>query len=242
MKTFSRTITVAAVILGFLLALNSSAAAANPYLPTGDTYTDITDPAANFGTQQYLLLSASTQAGCAEATYLWYKFDIPATSQTIGQADLHVTFDNFAAGTMDLELRSTADASWSETGLNWNNQPALDPTILAIVPNVTVNTSITFSGTTLADYLNSHQGQAVSLVIRPHCPNVVSPAADLVPHTKEHPSGSGVYLDLFTPNAVTVDRFTAAPLAGDNSLLFVGSLIVAALGGVLIFARRHRHA
>lgn len=239
MKTFSRIIIVAIIVMSLSLALNSSAAALNPYLPSADTYTDKTNPTYNSGNEQYLLLSASTQGGCAEATYLWYKFDIPATSQTIGQANLHVTFDNYAAGTMDLELRSAADASWTETGLNWNNQPALEPTILATVPNVTVNTSITFAGTELANYLDSHRGQAVSLVIRAHCPNVVAPSADLVPHTKEYASGSGVYLDLFTPTAVSLADLTGAstPL---NSLgmAILGAAVIAVL--VLLFFVRRR--
>ena len=83
-----------------------------------DTYTDINNPAVNHGSDTLLLLSASNNAGCVPVTYLWYQFSIQAIAQTIGQANLYLTFENICGGApLCMELRSSSDTTWTESGL-----------------------------------------------------------------------------------------------------------------------------
>jgi hypothetical protein len=112
MRLISTTLLAGVLALG----LSGNAAAQNPHLALADTYTDINSPAVNHGSDTSLLLSASNNAGCVPVTYLWYQFSIPATAQTIGQANLYLPFENIGGGaTVDMELRSSSDTTWTES-------------------------------------------------------------------------------------------------------------------------------
>jgi hypothetical protein len=97
MKIALRLISITLLAGVLALGLSGNAAAQNPYLALADTYTDINSPAVNHGSDTSLLLSASNHAGCVPATYLWYQFSIPAIAQTIGQANLYLSFENIGA-------------------------------------------------------------------------------------------------------------------------------------------------
>lgn len=230
-QTLSRLLVagMAAMMLALLPA--RSAVAVGPYSPSADTYTDQNNPDTNNGNDELLLLSATNTAegGCVETTYLWFKFDIPSTGTTIDNASLELVFESTGSGTTDLELRSSADTSWSETGLTWNNQPALEDDVLSTATGVTPGSTATFSDAPLATYLNARQGQTVSLVVRADCGGSVSTSASLELRSQEHTSGSGASLSLYGPTAVTLVSLTARSAHSSPSL----PPIVIAVGGIL---------
>lgn len=246
MSATKRLLVISALIAMLTLAGGGQVVALSPYYPLADTYTDLAEQTANYGADIYTTVNASNLAGCVETTYSWYKFAVPATGRTIGQASLTLAIILLGSGTADLELRSTTDTSWTEgdstTGIAWATQPALDPTVLAVFNGATIDNAAVFSGTTFANYLDARQGQTVSLVVRARCAGSVSASVALNTQSREHPSGSGARLDIATPTNVTLQSVIAAPLSSDNSLPLVGGLLLAALGGVLVFARRRRHA
>ena len=239
MKIAMRLISMTLLAGVLALGLSGNAAAQNPYLALADTYTDINNPAVNHGSDTSLLLSASNNAGCVPVTYLWYQFSIPAIAQPIGQANLYLAFENIGGGAaLGMELRSSSDTTWTESGLTWANQPALDPTVLATAPSVPPGSTATFSSTALANYLDAHKGQPVTLVVRANCSGTVAASANRGISTQENAAGSGVYLDLFTPTAVSLTNFTAAS-APLNPPGVAGGVAVIALVALLFLVRRH---
>jgi len=208
MRAVRRLLLAGVIVMVLTVAGGGNAGAVGPYAPTADTYTDINNQTANHGTEQNLLLSASNLESCVATTYLWFKFAIPSTGTTINTASLALTFGS-GSGTADLELLSSADTSWSETGLTWSNQPALDSPALATATGATSGSTATFSSAALASYLNARQGQTVSLVVRANCSGSVSTSVALPLRSKENPSGSGASLALFGPTAVTLRSVTA---------------------------------
>jgi len=240
MKIAMRLISMTLLAGVLALGLSGNAAAQNPHLALADTYTDINSPAVNHGSDTSLLLSASNTAGCVPVTYLWYQFSIPAAAQTIGQATLYLAFENIGGGAaLDMELRSSSDTTWTESGLTWANQPALDPTVLATAPSVPPGSTATFSSTALANYLDAHKGQPVTLVVRANCSGTVAASANRGISTQENTSGSGAYLDLFVPTAVSLANFTAASAPLTPPGIAGSGAAVIALVALLFLVRRH---
>ena len=232
---------LSAVMLAVILAivLGGNVSAVGPYVPSADTYTDRNNVNSNHGSDNSLLLSASNLEGCVETTYLWFKFDIPSTGTTIDSARLALTFLSSGCGTVDLELRSSADTSWSETGLTWSNQPELEAEVLATATDVTLGSTATLSSTTFAAYLNTRQGQTVSLVVRADCGGSVSESVALELRARE--SGSaGASLTLLDPNAVTLHSLTARSVGSPVLLGFFIS--TAAVVALILLEGRHRLA
>jgi len=166
---------VLAALLAGMLIFNfgkPARAQVGAHEPIADTYIDRNYPTTNYGDQIGLFLAASNQGTCIETTYLLFKFNVPDT--TIGDASLYL---DFAPGTgselMDMELRSSSDTGWIETGVTWNTQPALDATVLAISPSVGEGGTVEFTGATFVTYLNDHPG-ITTLVVRADCPNVTT--------------------------------------------------------------------
>lgn len=187
---------LSAILLAMaMLSAAGHVAADGPYPPAADTYTDRNNTAANHGSDQNLLLSATNLAGCVETTYLWLKFDIPSTGATIAEASSSLTF-GVGAGTTDLELRSSADTSWSEADLNWSNQPVLEPDVLATATGISPGSTATFTGAALATYLSARRGQTVSLVVLADCHGSVPPLVALALPGRENASGSAASLAL----------------------------------------------
>jgi hypothetical protein len=204
------------LVLLALLFPTTDTAAQTVVLPSADTYTDRNNTSANFGTEQYSLLSASTLGGCTQTTYLWFKFDIP-TGTSVEHAALSLTFFTSGAGVSDLELRSSADTSWNEAdpgGLNWANQPALDPLVLSTATGAAPGGTVTFQDPDLATYLEAHLGETVSLVVRVDCGGSVAPSVALALETKENPAGAAAELEVTIPTSVTLSSFTATPEPG----------------------------
>lgn len=230
-------------LLAIVFGLAGGALAQNPHIAVADTYTDSNNVDMNFGTQGALLLSATRvdASTCTATTYLWFKFTIPSTAQTIANATLNVTFfGSLGTGLLATELRSSADATWGETTLTWSNQPAFEATVLGTSPSVAPGGTAQYggSGSALATYLNNHKGQDVSLIVRADCSSTVDFYADRVVLTKES-FNNGIGLDLFNPTAVGLLSFSGASSSFSPwSLLLVTGLVLLALTVYLVLHRR----
>lgn len=158
--------------LGILLVLpTQSVFAVGPYTPIADAFTLLNDPNDNNGTVPWLFLSASNADGCVPSSYVWFKFQVPNPSATIAYATLSVPIHPVYDGDekLDMELRSSPGVDWTEESLTWNNQPPLDPTVLATAPSTVAPNDALFFGDTFASYLNGKKGQTVSLVVKANC-------------------------------------------------------------------------
>lgn len=97
-------------------------------------------PSSNYGTSTNLYVQSSSVSTYGNER-AWLKFDlssIPAGS-TITGATLKLWNWKSAGATLPVEVRSATDDSWTETGLNWSNQP---------VPGAVLDTRNLSSGTT----------------------------------------------------------------------------------------------
>jgi hypothetical protein len=206
-----------------------NASAAERHLAIADTYTDLNETADNYGSEPYIQLSASNLAGCYPTSYLWFKFDVPELSETIGYAELVVPFSPYGDdGMMPLELRSSADVDWGETTITWATQPALDSTVLATRASTPRGSDALFESDALAAYLNYHKGKTITLVLKADCSGAVSPSSTRTVVTKENPAGTNVELILRNDaTAVGLQSFTSHNK--NNSI----APITAALAGIL---------
>ncbi len=235
---------MACAALFIIVALMSAAGglAANPYLPAADTYTDQNNPSMVFGANTASLISASkTFETCSTPIYVWYKFNVPSTTGTIGQAHLYITSLSgvFGSGTLDMELWSSADTSWGEATLAWQNQPALDQQ-LATAASVAPGSTMDFTGSTLASYLEGHKGQAVTLVVRGDCDGTVSsPTAYRTFPTKESGS-SGAWLEIYGPTSIGLRNFSGTGNQAQSGWLLTVLTAVLAVDVLGLLALRKR--
>ena len=148
-------------------------AVAATLVPMADTYVESANPNTNFGTKPAVRLAA----GLARVGYL--KFDV---TQVGARATLRV----FSTSDVDegIDVHSVADTGWSETGMTYNNRPAIGPVVRntgPILPNlwytVDVTSAVTQTGlvafalTTTGSgslYVDSREGG--------HPPELLSPA------------------------------------------------------------------
>lgn len=217
MRLLNRLLAIGVVIAMLAPQVSANTAVSGPLLPAADSYTDVNAQDANHGEDQHLLLSASNLTSCVETTYLWFKFDVPSTGATITDASLNLTFGP-GAGTVNLELRSSEDTSWSEAGLSWSNQPTLDADALATTTSVTSGSTAELSSLGLAAYLNARQGQTVSLVVRADCEGSVSTSVALALQAREHPDGPAASLTLTLEDSACPDFEPPADIVGTEDI------------------------
>jgi 2',3'-cyclic-nucleotide 2'-phosphodiesterase (5'-nucleotidase family) len=117
--------------------------------PVADAQVASGNPTTNSGTSTNLFIqSSSTNAFGNERA--WLKFDlsgIPAGS-TITAASLQLWNYKSTGAALPVEVRSATDDTWTETGVTWNNQPALGSvldtqTLSAGTTNVWYNFNVT---------------------------------------------------------------------------------------------------
>ncbi|MDT7781768.1 MAG: acid phosphatase type 7 [Pseudonocardiales bacterium] len=126
------TITVTAAVL---TASTAAQAATTTFTPTADTYVDNAATGTNYGTSGQLGIDNSS----IKRTFL--RFTVSGISGSVGNAKLRVHTDDVAdaqspnGGT----FRSTSNVSWTETGVTWNNQPAIDGATLGTLGSVVRN-------------------------------------------------------------------------------------------------------
>jgi hypothetical protein len=209
------------VMVMLVMAMGGGPAyAVGPYVVVADAYTDINNVNVNHGSDQTLMISGtSAGASCTASTYLWLKFEVPATSADIGaDSQLSIPLLAGAGVLMDLELRSSGNTSWDENTLTWSNQPALDAQVLAIATNPAPGSDALFSGAEMAVYLNSHKGEVVTLVVLAHCPNVGVAATRYVRAREFTGGGSGIELVLYDPTVVRLQGLSGSTTEGPVGL------------------------
>jgi len=104
--------------------------------PTADTYVrDGSTADQNFGTATVLATKTNPQAGLNRRIFL--KFDLSSLT-SISSAKLRL-FGNFtaASGTSPVVVHREDTDSWTETGLTWNNQPAVGPAVVSVAVSTT---------------------------------------------------------------------------------------------------------
>jgi hypothetical protein len=104
--------------------------------PTADTYVrDGSTADQNFGTATMLGTKNNPQVGLNRRIFL--KFDISSLT-TVTSAKLRL-FGNFtaASGTSPVVVHREDTDSWIETGLTWNNQPAVGLSVLSVSVSTT---------------------------------------------------------------------------------------------------------
>ena len=96
-------------------------AATHTFTSTADTYTNSDRRTSNYGTQTTVRVRASSTTHRA-----YLRFDVAGLDGPVTSARLRL-FVTDAAPNGGTIHRSAS--GWTETGLNWNNAPALDPAV-----------------------------------------------------------------------------------------------------------------
>jgi parallel beta-helix repeat protein len=191
----------AATVFGVSLP---SAAQAATFTPVADSYVDSSNPTGNYGART----SLRTDASPTVTSYV--RFDVQGVPPG-ASAKLRVHANS--ANTVGFQLRSVSSNSWSETGINHNNAPALGPVIRAsgkvtantwyefdVSPQVTGNGPVSFALTSTsatATSYSSREGANPPQLIAPASPP--SPPASrfdvtrsgTTTYTAQSPSGGG---------------------------------------------------
>jgi hypothetical protein len=98
--------------------------------PTADTYVrDGSTAGQNFGTDTVLAVKANSQSGLNRHVFL--KFDLSqVTSASSAKLRLYGNF-TASSGTSPVTVHEEDTDSWTETGLTWNNQPAVGAALVS---------------------------------------------------------------------------------------------------------------
>jgi parallel beta-helix repeat protein len=111
------------------------------FSPIADTYVRLASPTSNYGTNSSLYVAGGT---ASYQTYL--KFTISGLPGIVKSATLRLYVTN---GTVDGPAAYGTDPNWTETGLTWNNRPAITSTGLDDKAAIGVNTWVEFNVTPL---------------------------------------------------------------------------------------------
>jgi hypothetical protein len=95
--------------------------------PAADAQVASGSAATNFGTSNNLFLESSTATGTFGIERAWLKFDLSGipSGSTITGATLQLWNWRSTGPSLPVEVRSASDDTWTETGITWNNQPAM---------------------------------------------------------------------------------------------------------------------
>lgn len=97
--------------------------------PVADSYVSALAPTANNGTATFLDVDGT---GSAPEIVSYVKFDLTGLTGTVTAANVRFTCTT-SASTATQTVRSVADNSWTETGITWNNRPAVGGSLGTIV-------------------------------------------------------------------------------------------------------------
>ncbi|NUT97974.1 MAG: DNRLRE domain-containing protein, partial [Saccharothrix sp.] len=115
--------------------LPSAAAATSTFTPSADTHVDNSAAGTNYGTSGQLGVDGSP------IKRMFLKFVVSNVSGTVTSAKLRVHTDNVtgAASPNGGTFKSMTNTTWSETGVTYNNQPAIDGATLGSLGSVAQN-------------------------------------------------------------------------------------------------------
>jgi hypothetical protein len=108
--------TVAAAIA---VVQSPAVAAATTFTATADTYVQDSTPTTNYGTANQFIVGSSP----VRRSFL--KFTVSGLTSAVTDAKLRIHTTNKGGSDNGGTWSSVADTTWSETGMTWNNQPAI---------------------------------------------------------------------------------------------------------------------
>lgn len=115
--------------------LPAAQAATSTFTPAADTFVDSSTAGTNYGTSGQLGVDGSP----TKRTFL--KFAVSGTSGTVSSAKLRIHTDDVSGSQSPSggAFQATTNTSWSETGVTWNSQPAVDGASLGSLGSVARN-------------------------------------------------------------------------------------------------------
>jgi hypothetical protein len=117
------------------------------FTPTNDATVNKGSPTTNYGTANRII------AGGSPLNSFFVQFDVTGTSAcTVTSAKLRLTVGSTTADNAPYggDVYGVPTNTWSESTVNWNNQPAASSTMVSSIPTaVKLNTSYTFDVTPL---------------------------------------------------------------------------------------------
>ena len=136
--------------------------------PVADSYVVSGKATSNYGTGTTLYVQSSSTSTYGNERS-WLRFDLSSipSGTTISSATLQLYDWGAAGAALPTEVRGGSDDTWSETGINWNNQPAFgtalaSQTLAANTYNLWYNWDVTsFAQSKLSG------NKLVSLVVKP---------------------------------------------------------------------------
>jgi len=95
--------------------------------PVADAQVASGSPGTNYGSSNNLFIQSSSATGTFGVERAWLKFDLSGlpAGTTIASATLELYNWKSTGASMPVEVRSATDDTWTETGLNYGNQPGL---------------------------------------------------------------------------------------------------------------------
>ncbi len=121
--------------LTIVASSDTASAATTTFTPSADTYVDNTAAGTNFGTSGQLGVDNSP------VKRIFLKFGVSGVTGTVGNAKLRIHTDDVggAQSSNGGTFKSMTNTTWSETGVTWNNQPAIDGATLGSLGAVSRN-------------------------------------------------------------------------------------------------------
>ena len=117
-----------------------SQAATIALTPVADSYVQADQPSVNFGTATTLRVDGSP------VTVAYLKFDVQGLATAPIKATLKVVSP--ISSTTPINAKSVADTTWTETGVTYNNAPAVGAAVASVTPSST-NSVMSFDVTSL---------------------------------------------------------------------------------------------
>ncbi|QKZ21068.1 DNRLRE domain-containing protein [Streptomyces chartreusis] len=125
--------TATAAVVALLTTAPTASAATTTISPTADTYVQDSTPSTNYGTSSQLTVDNSP----VRQSFL--KFNVSGLTQAVTSAQLRIRVTGSGNSSNGGTWKSMTDTTWSETGVTWNNKPAIDGATVASLGSVTNN-------------------------------------------------------------------------------------------------------
>ena len=207
-----------------------------------DASTDINTPGATTNDDR-LRIEAGTPSCVASRTRVSFvKWDVTAVNQAVGSASMtfgvqSVSLGNALAGNQQVVLYATTDG-WTETTVNWSNQPALGAVLQSVVVPSTGGGTVVFNSPELAAYVqqeaNGDNTASFALALTGSCGEST---VTLRLFSKDSTVGPDPTLQILGPTAVEMTQTSAERVSWP---LYAGLAAVAlfVVAGVMISRRR----